>query len=219
MEDSLTEEQCSFPIWLVGDSYPGDSVGLLKAPLDFRHPTRHTIWTPIWDAIQESVYPRRVDGTHLFVCNAAEKQAEGEPNKDFDDGAVQSRIVKLSGYLHRHKPAMVLCFGAWAYEFVRRASGPTNEKFSEKHWTVGLLGETFRESCTRFHPNRTTVFPLLHRIVASQWEYANNRFPPPDSNEGSYFSYVGKEIGKLLFAHRSDMATIWKGRYVVTDGV
>jgi len=209
MEESLTKEQKEFPIWLVGDSYPNAFVGVLDGPLDPRHPTRHTIWTPIWDALQESVYPRRVDGEHLFICNAAKK---GELSKDFNDVVVRDRIAVFSNLLKEHNPPMVLCFGAWAYEFARRADDSSTPKHSTKYWSVPKLGDAFRESCERFQPNRITIFPLLHQTVALQWEKANVRFVPENSSNGSrnnYFKYAGRELAKLLETHADFLKVIW----------
>ena len=209
MENNLIEEQKIFPIWLVGDSYPSGFVSKLNHPLDPRHPTRHTIWTPIWDAIQETVYPLRVDGQHLFICNAAEKQVTGEPNKNFDDDVVKMRIVKFSDYLVRYKPAMVLCFGAWAYEFVLRASASKATERSDRYWTVERLAKAFRESCERFQPNSISIFPLLHQSVALKWEHTNNKFVLNDSGN-DYFKYTGSELGKLLTTHKDNLKVIWK---------
>jgi hypothetical protein len=46
----------SFPVWLLADSPPKVWAERLEYPLDARHPTRHSIWTPICDVIQRYVY-------------------------------------------------------------------------------------------------------------------------------------------------------------------
>jgi hypothetical protein len=131
MDEHLTEAQRDFPIWLLGDSYPGNWVKYLKGPLDPRHPTRHSIWTPIWDEIQKTVYwPHRlrVDDARLCVFNAAERQNDKEkPNKNFGSVSVKTQIKKFQTLVTRHKPVILLAFGSWAYEFARRA---TNTKSS-----------------------------------------------------------------------------------------
>lgn len=206
----LTKEQKEFPIWLVGDSYPSRLVNVLKVPLDPKHPTRHTIWTPIWDAIQESVYPKRVDGKHLFICNAAKKgELDEKPNKDFKDVAVKDRIALFSSYLTKNRPPMVLCFGAWAYEFVRRANGCTPTKNPTIHWGVTELGRAFRKSCEQFHPKEITIFPLLHQTVALQWQHANKNFAPNSTD--NYFRYTGNALGELLNKNKSAerLKVIW----------
>ena len=42
-----------FPIWLIGDSNPKNWENRLSYPLDARHPARHSIWTPVLDAMQD----------------------------------------------------------------------------------------------------------------------------------------------------------------------
>lgn len=209
MESNLTEEQRKFPIWLIGDSYPSSFISELNSPFDSRHPTRHTIWTPIWDAMQESVYPRRIDGQHLFICNAAGKQIEGKPNKNFDDDDVKKRISKFTNYLNQYKPVMVLCFGAWAYEFVRRADPRETVEYSHKHWKIPEIAKAFLNSYKNFQPNAISIFPLLHQIVALKWERANKEFVL-DNSGNDYFRYTGEKLGSLLKTHACSFEEIWR---------
>jgi hypothetical protein len=55
MELGTTDIERARKIWLLGHSYPEAWVHVLNEPLDPRHPTRHNIWTPVLDRLQERV--------------------------------------------------------------------------------------------------------------------------------------------------------------------
>jgi len=48
---------------------------------------------------------------------------------------------------------------------------------------VEKLAKAFDESCERFQPNGTTIFPLLHQIVALKWKNANKNFVLNESGD------------------------------------
>ena len=63
----------NFPIWLIGDSPPQNWEHDLNHPLDERHPTRHSIWTPIENVIQRLLYNwknTRLLSENIYIINA-----------------------------------------------------------------------------------------------------------------------------------------------------
>jgi hypothetical protein len=61
------------PIWLLGDSPSANNLDKNLKPLDRKHPTRHTIWTPILDVVQRHLFVDcgcRLDDSELFIRNA-----------------------------------------------------------------------------------------------------------------------------------------------------
>jgi hypothetical protein len=73
---------------------------------------------------------------------------------------------------------------------------------------VEKLAKAFDESCERFQPNGTSIFPLLHQIVALKWKNANKNFVLNESGD-DYFKYTRSAFGKLLKAHE-DCLKIWR---------
>jgi hypothetical protein len=68
----------SSPVWLLADSPPVRRPDII--PLDARHPSRHNIWTPILEQIQEVAYRHsdrlRVDADKLYIRNAVSHSNE-----------------------------------------------------------------------------------------------------------------------------------------------
>jgi hypothetical protein len=206
-----------YPIWLLGDS-PSDSPsakGQNLTPLDSRHPTRHTIWTPILDVIQRHLFVesgRRLDDRELFVRNAV-SNSDHKWEKLVDR---KTQIDELRERLNgRNKPLLVLCFGQFAFEFARWAQGEQNKRpLQWKKWTVPELRKQFDLRIGEFQLGSVTLLPLLHQYVALQFSKSHARF----SGEGSnYFEYVGKEIAnkvlidKVLKANHTDdrLSKLW----------
>src|SRR5665213_2839969 len=123
-------EQLNRKVWLLGHSYPRRWVNNLDEPLDPRHPTRHSIWTPVLDRLQERVY---ADGNRLrlniercFLSNVAKKQQpDTEPDWDWDwnGPSMAARIEEFSGLSAKHRPPVLVTFGADAYRFATKALG------------------------------------------------------------------------------------------------
>jgi hypothetical protein len=120
------------PIWLLGDS-PSTNEQIEKLepkiePLDRRHPTRHTIWTPILDVIQRRLYKkhgRRLDDSKLYIQNAIFEFTNEKKTKKIVDGV--ENVKRLLAY--NPKPLLILCFGQFTFECARRAN---NEKIRSK---------------------------------------------------------------------------------------
>lgn len=199
------------PIWLIGDSNPKDE-GNLAHPLDPRHPTRHNIWTPILDVIQEKVYPRRLlafgygqDAGALYIQNAVIK-----PDERNDAVLIEDRIKSLRERYMQHAPLLVLSFGAFAFE-VCRAAIEQNEATGEmvirqaRNRKVTDLAAEFNK---RVNVPECSLLPLLHQSVARSFDHAHKKFS--DQQHGSnYFLYAGQAIARRLL-HQHSSASIWR---------
>ena len=76
MQRDVGDSSC--PIWLLAESNPTRWQADLEAPLDPRHPARHSIWTSVADVVQDRVYREcglRVETGALYIRNAVENSA------------------------------------------------------------------------------------------------------------------------------------------------
>ncbi len=204
------------PIWLLGDS-PSDSPSAKDqnlTPLDPRHPTRHTIWTPILDVIQRHLFVergRRLDDSKLFIRNAVSNSDHKWKNPENRE----EEIAELRKLLDRHiksKPLLILCFGQFAFECARRAQGEENRRPQQwKKWEIRELRQQFDARILKVQLGSVTLLPLLHQYVALQFSKTNEKWGC------DYFEYVGEEIAnkvlinKVLIANQTDdrMDKLW----------
>lgn len=206
-----------FPIWLIGDSEPKNYSQELLTPLDSRHPVRHNIWTPVLDVIQGTVFPygRRLRDGELYVRNPVRKlnRADAEATVWTADYLVVG-IRELGKLLDANKPPVVLSFGAFSCEIVRRALnvglGRNYEPRSAAKWSTGDLGAEFRKSVENFSTAQVNHLPLLHVSIARQFLPSHREFCAfTDKRVANYFDYVGKKLGEVLIQHLKN-ANIWE---------
>jgi hypothetical protein len=187
------------PIWLLGDSPSANDQEKLLRPLDSRHPTRHTIWTPILDVVQRHVFVEcgcRLDDSKLFILNAVSDSAH---KKKENREKLDAEIAELAELLNRHKPLLVLCFGQFAFECARRAQ--EEEKLPALKWTIQKLSQEFRERILKVQLGSVTLLPLLHAVVALKFSKCSTDFSGGGDN---YFEYTGHEIAQVLIKNRTD---------------
>lgn len=212
----------SSPIWLIGDSPPKGCHEKLQEPLDRRHPARHNIWTPVLDVLQGTLFHAglRLDDNKLYVRNAVDRADAIDGKRAVwnwdalagDVGDLARRIAKDSP-----KPILILSFGGFACEMVRRALrvgvGLPHVDRNVDRWTAKELGKIFRDGVNRFDARGVNHLPLLHVSIARRhFLTAHRHFC--DGNAGdcpNYFEYVGKMLAEVLLQHMRD-APIWVQR-------
>ena len=199
-----------FPLWLIGDSNPIQWESYLKTPLDPRHPIRHNIWTALLDVSQDKVYRSsrlRVDTSSIYIRNAVANPSKMPLQSSAQwSPAAESELSCLRDLLETHKPVMVFCFGAFAFEFVRRAVGePDRQKFS--HWGASRLGDEFRRRIEEFDSRRTNIIPLLHRSI-SGGKFVESHKYFCGAETANYFEVVGAAIADKFLQHREQLR-IW----------
>ncbi|MGB7984979.1 MAG: hypothetical protein WCF54_07460 [Terracidiphilus sp.] len=190
------------PIWLLGDS-PSTTKHIEELepkiePLDRRHPTRHTIWTPILDVFQRHLYKRcgrRLDDSKLYIQNAIIEFKDENKTKRIKDGV--ENVNKLLEYTP--KPFLVLCFGQFTFECARRANNENPQ--SQKHWSIPELSQEFSQRISKVQLDSmgsVTLLPLLHQSAALQFWKCNGN---PRIWGGNYFEYVGEKIADVLICN------------------
>jgi hypothetical protein len=200
----------SFPIWLIGDSNPKQWQDILTVPLDPRHPIRHNIWTAVLEVIQDQIYRvsgKRLDMTDLYIRNAVD-----DPDKKPKDNSLgwnQDTVLEMQGLarlVEHYQPKLMFSFGAFAFEFTRRAVGEQDQrKFS--YWGARELGNEFRKRINNCSADNVNIFPLLHRSIAGgKFVQSHDQFC---GDKGvNYFDYTGEKIARVLI-EKFDELPIW----------
>jgi hypothetical protein len=191
------------PIWLLGDSRPKCYM-LLRAPLDPRHPTRHSIWTPVLDRIQHQLFLQagmRLDATKIYIRNAV-----GDPRDRDDLAKLQKETASFGKDLiervNSGGPHLLITFGAFSYEFAQKCCQPGG-KWQDR--TVSKLGSAFRREMEKIGPRRMNILPLLHASIArGEWHDNHLKFCGPsganlcDDPKPNYFDRVADIIASFL---------------------
>ena len=202
-----------FPVWLVADSEPRNWHQLLLTPLDPRHPARHNIWTSVLEYMQEAVYKQgklRFNAGSLCIRNAV-------TNPDEKPGGVRlnwsqelrDKIDSLRTDLLHFTPKVILTFGAFAFEFVRRACSE-EPIYPYSHWGTGELGNEFRKRVALYDVSKINVLPLLHVSISRvRFLESPKYFVGEETKElPNYFEYVGDKLAEP-FLQRLASEPIW----------
>lgn len=176
-------------IWLIGDSAPKNWKSDLKYPFDERHPIIHNIWTPILYTIQKNYYLKhnRMISDEFYIVNAVE-DASDKPkssSKDWNSTIILHRMEVLKQKIDKYNPQIIITFGAFSYEFLRR----TMKDFSiypYNHWGAINLGNEFRNNI-----ENSIIIPLLHRSVAGGYFLNSHNYFTGKQNS-NYFEYVSE---------------------------
>jgi hypothetical protein len=202
----------TFPIWLLGDSEPAQWRKVLATPLDPRHPIRHNIWTSVADVVQGLIYGKcgkRLETDSTYIRNAIQDSAiKPPPGLVSWDVAVEAEVTTFCDLVAQHHPKLILSFGAFAFEFGRRAIEIVGDPASRKkyqHWGARNMGQEFRRRVSAFKfETPTTLLPLLHRSVAGgSFLSSHKQFCANDA--ANYFLEVGTALGEILLVHRDKL--------------
>jgi hypothetical protein len=199
-----------FPIWLLGDSNPVHWPNVLEVPLDSRHPVRHNIWTSVLDVIQDTVFREaraRIDTSTLYIRNAVDDPAKKPPSTAATWGdPAQREVEEFRRLVHHHRPRFVMCFGAFSFEFARRAM-EDSPPHPYGHWGARKLGEAFRQRIERFEINQTNLIALLHRSI-SGGKFVQSHDYFCDQAGANYFEQVGHSLARIFLDHRAELP-VW----------
>lgn len=203
----------NFLVWLVADSRPKNWHHLLSTPLDPRHPARHNIWTSVLEYMQETLYrrdKRRFNTEPLYIRNAVTNPDDKPEGVRLNwPQELQQEIVSLSSSLSHFRPKVVLTFGAFAFEFLRRARAE-EPILPYSHWGAAQLGKEFRERITSYDSLEINVLPLLHvSICRGRFLESHKYFVGKEGKESpNYFEFVGSKLAGL-FLQRLALERIW----------
>jgi len=190
----------NFPIWLVADSEPQNWQQFLDYPLDPRHPARHNIWTPVLNYMQEYLYRRskvRFNTKNLYITNSI-KNPDNKPKGGELDWSqkLETKVSKLRTNITDIKPKVILTFGAFAFEFLRRVCGET-PKHPFAHWGTENLGIEFKKRICSFNKSQVNILPLLHVSIARGRFLESHRYFVGEE-KGNYFEFVGEKLAGLF---------------------
>jgi hypothetical protein len=194
------------PIWLIGDSDPKNWTSPdLEFVFDDRHPTIHNIWTSIMYKIQKKVYKAKaklIADEQFYIRNAIEDTTmkPGQDDRLWNVSIVghdksdylKTRMDNIKKIINKNDPKMIITFGAFSFEFIRRCYGLEEYPFGT--WGAKKLRKEFIKSIT----NKEKIIPLLHRSISMGHFLSSHRQFSHDTNEnninGNYFEYVSEKL-------------------------
>ncbi len=181
--------EMTYPIWLlVNPKYPS---------------AYHDIWRPILEEIQDRVYREmyiRIDTSNIYIRKTV-IDSELVPNTlNWWGKEVAKEINVFREMVHEHKPKILITFGAFPFEFVRRVFNIKPEK-GPKAWSTSILRDEFEKSIENFDINKTNRIPLLRRVVSSDKLMTR-------AGRETYVNYVGAMIADRIIENR-DSLNIW----------
>lgn len=184
-----------YPIWLL---------------VNPKHPAvRHNIWTPVLAEIQDKVFRKlhsRIDTSNIYIRNAV-KDCELVPNTlNWWGVEVAEEIEMFKEIVTEHKPKMIISFGAFPFEFLRRAYQMKPEK-GPKFWSTSNLGNEFGKAIDNFDITKTNRIPLLRRVIETAKFTVDPNYSGRQDGE-TYFHYVGTKIADKIIEHK-DSLNIW----------
>lgn len=185
----------SYPIWLLFNP---------------KHPAvRHYIWTPVLAEIQDKVYRElrtRIDTTNIYIRNAVSNSGIVPNTLNWWGTDVANEIELLREIVLEHQPKLLITFGAFPFEFVRRVYEIKPEK-GPKAWGTSNLGDEFGKAIDTFDINKTNRIPLLRRVIESdKFIEDDTHFCGKDVD--SYFHFVGTKIAERIIEYK-DCLDIW----------
>jgi len=105
-----------------------------------------------------------------------------------------------------YKPKMLISFGAFPFEFLRRACEIEPQK-GPKAWGTAILRNEFEKSIENFDINSINRIPILRRVVNSENQRENLDFMSRTERE-TYFQHVGTKIAEKIIENK-DALDIW----------
>jgi len=192
----------SYPIWLLFNP---------------KHPAiRHYIWTPVLAEIQDKVYRvlhTRINTTNMYIRNVVSDSGIVPNTLNWWGTEVSNEIELLRELVNEHQPKILISFGAFPFEFVRRVYDIKPEK-GPKAWGTSNLGDEFGRAMKTFDINTTNRIPLLRRVVDSgKFIEEDSDFCKEDEDRyfedvDNYFHFVGSKIAEKIIEYK-DSLDIW----------
>lgn len=192
--DKLKREsgERTFPIWLLFNP---------------KHPVvSHYIWTPVLTEIQDIVYREmhtRINTTDIYFRNVVEDSTKVPKTVNWWGPQVGAEIDRFREIVLEHNPKLLISFGAFPFEFMRRVYDIKPEK-GPKSWGNSELGHEFIKSMENFDINNTNRIPLL-RHMASSGKYKEDRNQDYYEN---YIHFVGTKIAEKIIENK-DSFNFW----------
>lgn len=185
----------TYPIWLL---------------LNPKHPSvRHNIWTPVLAEVQDKIYreiQNRIDTSQIYIRNVISDGSIVPNTLNWWGSEVSKEIELCREIVLEYKPKIIISFGAFPYEFIRRVNKMKPEK-GPKAWGNSNLEDEFQRSIENFDINKTNKIPLLRRMfVSSKIVRDQANYVRPDIE--NYFRYTGTKIAEKIIEHKASF-NIW----------
>lgn len=185
----------TYPIWLlINPKYPA---------------VRHDIWRPILDEIQDRVFRElhtRIDTSNLYIRSAVSDGGIVPNTLNWWGKEVAKEIEFYREIVLKHKPKMLISFGAFPFEFARRVYEVKPEK-GPKAWSSSILRDEFDSAIENFDINLTNRIPLLRRVIPNNKLVQNGNFLSRTERE-TYFQHVGSKIAEKIIENKHHL-DIW----------
>lgn len=185
----------TYPIWLlINPKYPAVVYG---------------IWRHVLDEIQDKVYREiqtRIDTTNIYIRSAVSDCGIVPNTLNWWGNEVSSEIKLLKELIIDFNPKMVISFGAFTFEFMRRVYEIKPEK-GPKYWSASILKDEFDISIDKFDAKQTNMIPLLRRVIESDKLIESESYFSQNDSE-KYFHYVGTKIAEKIIENKDNL-NIW----------
>lgn len=185
----------TYPIWLlINPKYPA---------------VVNDIWRHVLDEVQDKVFREihsRIDTTNIYIRSVVSDCGIVPHSLNWWGKEVAAEIKLFREMLLEHKPKLLISFGAFPFEFLRRVFEIRPEK-GPKYWSATVIRDEFEKSMENFDMNQTNMIPLLRRVIASdKFIEKQNYFSPNDSEQ--YFHHVGTKISERIIQNKESLK-IW----------
>lgn len=175
-----------------------------------KHPiVREYIWKLVLAEIQEILYielQARMDTSKLCIRNAVNDIRIVPDTLNWWNTELFEEMALYRELVQNHQPKMIISFGSFPFEFVRRVFKMKPEK-GPKFWGVSKLGEQFRKSIDDFDVAGTNIIPLLRRMTECE------KFIGDHSSE-DYYHYVGTKIARIIIENKDSFRDILMNKAV-----
>lgn len=185
----------TYPIWLlINPKYPA---------------VRHDIWRPVLDEIQDKIFRElqaRIDTSNIYIRSAVGDCGIVPNTLNWWGNEVDREIEFYREIVHKHKPKMLISFGAFPFEFARRVYDVKPRK-GPKAWSLSILRDEFEKSMENFDINQTNRIPLLRRVLETDKDIETHNCLSWTDRE-TYFQNVGTKIAEKIMENKNNL-DIW----------
>ncbi len=167
------------------------------------------IWRHVLDEIQDKVYREihaRIDTTNIYIRSVVSDCGIVPNTLNWWGNEVATEIKTLRELVLEHNPKILISFGAFPFEFVRRVFEIKPEK-GPKYWSASNLRGEFETSIKNFDVNQTNMIPLLRRVIASDKRIETQNYFSGNESE-QYFHHAGTKIADRIIQNK-DSLNIW----------
>lgn len=185
----------TYPIWLlINPKYPA---------------VINNIWRHVLDEIQDKVYREihsRIDTSDMYIRSVVSDCGVVPNTLNWWGSEVAAEITLLRENIQEYEPKILITFGGFPFEFVRRVFEIKPIK-GPKYWSAAILRDEFERSILNFDKNQTNLIPLLRRVITSDKFVEKQKYFSSSGRE-QYFHHVGSKISERMIQNKESL-NIW----------